>query len=151
MFREMTVALNKTFWLIAPHFALLKTFLSYTRQLVDADVRVFTKWIDNSVPDYTLEKKSRCFSQLFCQYASHLLYITCNLKKNSISGWYFRTDASSLLLDYISQGPTALWCIWSGSVARNEIPDFHDTTFIASTSRKWRLHPLSTLQNQAVK
>jgi len=39
----MTVALNINFWLIAPYFALLKKFLSYTRQVVDADVTVFTK------------------------------------------------------------------------------------------------------------
>jgi len=39
----MTVAFNINFWLIAPHFALLKKLLSYTRQVVDADVRVFTK------------------------------------------------------------------------------------------------------------
>jgi len=79
----MTVALNINFWLIAPYFALLKKFLSYTRQVVDADVTVFTKWIDNSVPDYSLEKNSCCLSQFFCQCASLWLYITCNLEKNT--------------------------------------------------------------------
>jgi hypothetical protein len=37
------LALKKTFWLIAPHFAILKTFLFHIRHAVDADVRVFTK------------------------------------------------------------------------------------------------------------
>ena len=78
------------------------------------------------------------------------LYYLLLRKKYSLSGCYSRTDASSLLFDYISQGPRALWCIWSGSVARNEMPDFHDPTYVASTLRKWRLHPLSTLQNDAV-